>query len=194
MIVSGGGKELGGERAEVEAQIRRLARELDVRVIGPNCIGVFDGSTRLDTFFQPQARMIRPPAGPVAMMSQSGTVGIAFMEDMAAAGMSKFVSYGNRVDVDEADLFSYLAEDPDTAVIALYMEGLENGRKLPRSRAPHVAAAQARRRLQVRPHALSGRGGPDPHRLFWPAPTRWPREPSARPVSSPSTATRTWSQ
>ncbi len=128
VIVSGGGKELGGERAAVEAQVRRLARELDVRVIGPNCIGVFDGSTRLDTFFQPQARMTRPPAGPVAMMSQSGTVGIAFMEDMAAVGMSKFVSYGNRADVDEADLLSYLAEDPDTAVIALYVEGFENGR------------------------------------------------------------------
>ena len=128
VIVSGGGKELGGERAAVEAQVRRLARELDVRVIGPNCIGVFDGSTRLDTFFQPQARMTRPPAGPVAMMSQSGTVGIAFMEDMAAVGMSKFVSYGNRADVDEADLLSYLAEDPDTAVIAIYAEGFENGR------------------------------------------------------------------
>lgn len=128
VVVSGGGKELGGERAAVEAEIRRLARELDVRVVGPNCIGVFDGRTRLDTFFQPQERMIRPPAGPVAMMSQSGTVGIAFMEDMAAVGMSSFVSYGNRADVDEADLLTYLAEDPDTRVIALYVEGFENGR------------------------------------------------------------------
>ncbi|MFH1834345.1 MAG: acetate--CoA ligase family protein, partial [bacterium] len=128
VVVSGGGKELGGERAVLEAEIRRLARELDVRVIGPNCIGVFDGTTRLDTFFQPHARMSRPPAGPVAMMSQSGTVGIAFLEDMMSAGVSKFVSYGNRVDVDEADLLSYLADDPDTHVIALYVEGFENGR------------------------------------------------------------------
>ena len=127
VVVSGGGKELGGERAAVEAEVRRLAREFEVRVIGPNCIGVFDGRTRLDTFFQPQARMTRPPAGPVAMLSQSGTVGIAFMEDMAAAGMSRFVSYGNRADVDEADLLTYLAEDPDTKVIALYVEGFENG-------------------------------------------------------------------
>ncbi len=127
VVVSGGGKELGGERADVETEVRRLARELEVRVIGPNCIGVFDGRTRLDTFFQPQARMTRPPAGPVAMLSQSGTVGIAFMEDMAAAGMSRFVSYGNRADVDEADLLTYLAEDPDTKVIALYVEGFENG-------------------------------------------------------------------
>lgn len=128
VVVSGGGKELGGERAAMEADVHRLARELDVRVIGPNCIGVFDGRTRLDTFFQPQSRMARPPAGKVAMMSQSGTVGIAFLEDMVPCGMSKFVSYGNRADVDEADLLTYLADDPDTGVIALYVEGFENGR------------------------------------------------------------------
>jgi 3-hydroxypropionyl-CoA synthetase (ADP-forming) len=128
VVVSGGGKELGGDRAAMEAEVHRLARELDVRVIGPNCIGVFDGCTRLDTFFQPQSRMARPPAGKVAMMSQSGTVGIAFLEDMAPCGMSKFVSYGNRADVDEADLLTYLADDPDTGVIALYVEGFENGR------------------------------------------------------------------
>ena len=128
VVVSGGGKELGGERAAMEAAVHRLSRELDVRVIGPNCIGVFDGSTRLDTFFQPQSRMARPPAGKVAMMSQSGTVGIAFLEDMVPCGMSKFVSYGNRADVDEADLLIYLADDPETGVIALYVEGFENGR------------------------------------------------------------------
>ncbi len=127
VVVSGGGKELGGERAVLEAEIRRVARDLGVRVIGPNCIGVFDGITRLDTFFQPQERMTRPPAGPVAMLSQSGTVGIAFLEDAASFGMSKFVSYGNRVDVDEADLLTFLGDDPDTGVIALYVEGSRTG-------------------------------------------------------------------
>ena len=72
--------------------------------------------------------MARPPAGPVAMLSQSGTVGIAFLEDAASFGVSKFVSYGNRVDVDEADLLAFLGDDPDTGVIALYVEGFENGR------------------------------------------------------------------
>jgi 3-hydroxypropionyl-CoA synthetase (ADP-forming) len=141
VVVSGGGKELGGDRAVMEGEVRRLARELDVRVIGPNCIGVFDGATRLDTFFQPQSRMARPPAGRVAMMSQSGTVGIAFLEDMASCGMSKFVSYGNRADVDEADLLSYLAADAETGVIALYVEGFENGRGFLEA-AKHAAAAK----------------------------------------------------
>ena len=99
-----------------------------MRIIGPNCIGVFDGASRLDTFFQVHERMVRPPSGKVAMTTQSGTVGAAFLE-AATYGMSKFVSYGNRVDVDEADLLAYLADDPDTAVIACYVEGLERGRK-----------------------------------------------------------------
>jgi 3-hydroxypropionyl-CoA synthetase (ADP-forming) len=129
VVISGGGKELGGERTELEADIRRLAKTHDVRVVGPNCIGVFDGQTRLDTFFQVQERMLRPKAGPVAMLTQSGTIGAAFLEDVVDIGVSKFVSYGNRTDVDEADLLAYLAGDPKTNLIAIYVEGLEDGRK-----------------------------------------------------------------
>jgi 3-hydroxypropionyl-CoA synthetase (ADP-forming) len=129
VVISGGGKELGGERSELEAEIRRLARAHDVRVVGPNCIGVFDGQTRLDTFFQVQERMVRPKTGPVAVLTQSGTIGAAFLEDMVATGVSKFVSYGNRTDVDEADLLAYLADDPETNLVAMYVEGIEDGRK-----------------------------------------------------------------
>jgi 3-hydroxypropionyl-CoA synthetase (ADP-forming) len=129
VVVSGGGKELGGERAAFEAEVRQLARELDVRVVGPNCIGVFDGYTRLDTFFQVQQRMVRPRPGHIAMITQSGAVGIPFLELAANLGFSKFVSYGNRADVDEADLLTYLAEDPQTHLIAMYVEGFEDGRK-----------------------------------------------------------------
>ena len=128
VIVSGGGKELGGEREELEGRIKTRAAEAGVRVIGPNCIGIFDGQSRLDTFFQVHERMVRPPAGKVAMITQSGTGGCAFLE-AASFGVSKFVSYGNRVDVDEADLLAYLAEDRHTAVIACYVEGFDQGRK-----------------------------------------------------------------
>ena len=129
VVVSGGGKELGGASVELEAEIRHLARSLDVRVVGPNCIGVFDGQTRLDCFFQVHERMLRPKFGRVAMLTQSGTMGAAFLEDAVSIGVSKFVSYGNRTDVDEADLLAYLADDPETDLIALYVEGLEDGRK-----------------------------------------------------------------
>jgi 3-hydroxypropionyl-CoA synthetase (ADP-forming) len=73
--------------------------------------------------------MIRPRKGDVAFLSQSGTVGIAFMESSDTFGMSKMISYGNRSDVDEADMIWYLSEDPQTKVIGLYVEGLGDGRK-----------------------------------------------------------------
>lgn len=129
IIISGGGKELGGERKELEATIKSLAKQNDLRIIGCNCIGVFDGETRLDTFFQVHERMARPKKGPIAMFTQSGTVGAAFLEAVQDVGVSKFVSYGNRIDVDEADLIAYLANDPNTEVIACYIEGLGDGRK-----------------------------------------------------------------
>src|SRR5918998_85268 len=129
VIISGGGKELGGERATIESQIRELSKELQIRIIGPNCIGMFNGENRLDCAFQGHARMIRPRKGDVAFLSQSGTVGIAFMESSDTFGMSKMISYGNRSDVDEADMIWYLGEDPSTKVIGLYVEGLGDGRK-----------------------------------------------------------------
>jgi 3-hydroxypropionyl-CoA synthetase (ADP-forming) len=129
VIISGGGKELGGERAAIEQQIKELSSQLKIRIIGPNCIGMFNGENRLDCAFQGHARMIRPKNGDVAFLSQSGTVGIAFMETSDAFGMSKMISYGNRSDVDEADMIWYLSEDPDTKVVGLYVEGLGDGRK-----------------------------------------------------------------
>ena len=129
VIISGGGKELGGERAAIEKRVQDLSRELNVRIIGPNCIGIFNGENRLDCAFQGHLRMIRPRQGNVAFLSQSGTVGIAFMETADAFGLSKMISYGNRSDVDEADMIHYLAQDPDTNVIGLYVEGLGDGRK-----------------------------------------------------------------
>jgi len=130
VIVAGGGKELGGDMVEVERQIRQAATAFDVRVVGPNCIGIFDGHSRMDTFFQVQERLQRPVAGSIAMITQSGTVGCIFLEQAAALGVSKFVSYGNRTDVDEADLLAFLVDDPETDLIAMYVEGLEDGRKL----------------------------------------------------------------
>ena len=129
VIISGGGKELGGDRAAIENEIKKLSSQLKVRIIGPNCIGMFNADNRLDCAFQGHERMVRPQRGEVAFLSQSGTVGIAFMETSDSFGMSKMISYGNRSDVDEADMIWYLGEDPSTKVIGLYVEGLGDGRK-----------------------------------------------------------------
>ena len=129
VIISGGGKELGGENSQFEKGIREEGRSADVRMIGPNCTGVFDGVSRIATFFQTQDRMARPKDGSVAFMTQSGTIGNALLEDSQVFGVRSFVSYGNRVDVDEADLLQFWGEDPEIKVIGMYVEGFENGRK-----------------------------------------------------------------
>ena len=129
VIVSGGGKELGGERAEYESEVKRLSEKHKIRIIGPNCIGMFNAANRLDCAFQGQERMIRSKLGNVAFFSQSGTMGISMLESADVFGLSKMISFGNRSDVDEADMIWYAANDPQTQVIGLYVEGFGDGRK-----------------------------------------------------------------
>jgi 3-hydroxypropionyl-CoA synthetase (ADP-forming) len=133
LIVSGGGKELGGEQVALEQEIQRRAREYGIRVIGPNCIGCYNAKNRFDAFFQVHERMLRPKPGGIAFMTQSGTYGASFLEECEHSGASKMISYGNRVDVDEADMIAYLARDPDTRVVGSYIEGLGDGRKFLRA-------------------------------------------------------------
>ncbi|MEM2004104.1 MAG: acetate--CoA ligase family protein [Nitrososphaerota archaeon] len=131
IIVSGGFKEVGGSNVDLESEVVKIARRYGMRIIGPNCIGVFDGKSRFDTFFQSHERMVRPPHGPLSFITQSGTYGVAFLEEAAedGVGVSKMVSFGNKADVDEADLVRYLGADEDTRVIAIYMEAVVNGRR-----------------------------------------------------------------
>ncbi len=130
IIFTGGGKELGGERAGIEQEIRKLARQLKVRIIGPNCIGLYNSENYLDCVFRGDQTRETPLKGQVAFVSQSGTIGAAFMDSCSRSfGLSKMVSYGNRVDVDEADILWYLSNDPNTSVIGMYFEGLGDGRK-----------------------------------------------------------------
>ena len=129
VIVSGGGKELGGDRAAMEAEVKELSIKHKIRVIGPNCIGMFNAANRLDCAFQGQERMVRSKLGHVAFFSQSGTMGISMLESADLFGLSKMISFGNRSDVDEADMIWYAANDPQTKVIGLYVEGFGDGRK-----------------------------------------------------------------
>ncbi len=129
VIVSGGGKELGGDRAVLESKVKELSLKYKIRVIGPNCIGIFNAENRFDSTFFDESRMIRPQLGNVAFFSQSGTLGISMLESADLFGLSKMISYGNRSDVDEADMIWYAANDPQTKVIGLYVEGFGDGRK-----------------------------------------------------------------
>ena len=90
---------------------------------------MFNAANRLDCAFQGQERMLRSKLGNVAFFSQSGTMGISMLESADVFGLSKMVSFGNRSDVDEADMIWYAANDPQTKVIGLYVEGFGDGRK-----------------------------------------------------------------
>ncbi|MEM0045717.1 MAG: CoA-binding protein [Desulfurococcaceae archaeon] len=129
IVISGGFRETGTpEGAALEDELVRVARDYGVRIIGPNCIGIFDNWSGVDTFFV--SKMKRPPRGHVAFISQSGAFASALMDWMAyhGIGVSRAISYGNKVDVDDVELLEFLGEDDKTKVILMYIEGFKEGR------------------------------------------------------------------
>lgn len=132
IVISAGFKELGtSEGVEREKLLIKIARRYGIRVIGPNCMGVYVPKIGLNTTFLNPQRMDFPKHGNIAFVSQSGAFGIAVLDwaAMRGIGMSKFVSIGNKCDVDDADMLEYLLGDEDTLVITMYIEGVEDGRR-----------------------------------------------------------------
>jgi len=127
VIVSAGFKEIGGEGLEIEKKIVALCREAGVRLVGPNCLGVINPVSDVSLNASFSARM--PKAGNVSFMSQSGALCTAVLDFATDRefGFSKFISIGNKADVDEVDLLRYFHEDPDTEVIMIYVEELQRG-------------------------------------------------------------------
>jgi acyl-CoA synthetase (NDP forming) len=118
------------ERIELEAQVLARARELGIRVIGPNCMGLYVPSSKLA--FNPD---VPKEPGPVALISQSGANAGEFIRMGALRGLrySKVISYGNAADLSEADFLDYCAWDPETKIIAAYIEGVKDGQRFMRS-------------------------------------------------------------
>ncbi|WP_048151578.1 acetate--CoA ligase family protein [Palaeococcus ferrophilus] len=131
VIITGGFGELGEEGKRMEQEILEIARENGIRVIGPNCVGVYVPDTGVDTVFLPESKMDRPKSGEIAFVSQSGAFAAAMLDwaAMAGIGISKMVSYGNKLDVDDADLMDYFIHDDATKVVTFYIEGVKDGRK-----------------------------------------------------------------
>lgn len=129
-IISGGFAESG--RKDLQDELVAMARDVNFPFIGPNCLGIY-APTRFDTFFLPGERLIRPDTGRVAIVSQSGGVLVDQMVKFAeqGIGLSLAVSIGNKAQIRELHLLEHLAQDPQTKVIAFYIEGFEKneGRK-----------------------------------------------------------------
>jgi len=126
IIVTGGFSEAGDEGEALQNEVARIAKEHDVRLIGPNCQGVNNPYHPLCASWP-----LLTQKGRVAVISQSGTVGAAMMDwfSVEELGVSSFVSLGNRADVSELDLMEYFEEDPNTSVIAIYLEGTKDAER-----------------------------------------------------------------
>lgn len=129
IIITSGFREVGN--IDLENKLARTLKKYKIRAIGVNGLGTFDAYTGMDTFFLPRYKLERPDKGDISFISQSGATGSVVMDWMAMKGykISKFVSYGNATDVDEADLTEYLGQDKSTKVICCYFEGVKEGRK-----------------------------------------------------------------
>ncbi|MCD6482887.1 MAG: CoA-binding protein [Candidatus Aenigmarchaeota archaeon] len=130
VIITAGFSEVGNEAGE--EKLIKIANKYDIRFIGPNTLGILDNYSNLDCIFVPEEKMKRPKKGNISFISQSGALAVALLDQVAKEGygISKFISYGNATQTDESDLIEFLAKDKNTKVIAWYVEGIKNAKKL----------------------------------------------------------------
>ncbi len=131
IIISAGFREMGVEGMEMEEQIKRVARENDMSILGPNCLGVLDNYSNFTTSFLSWERVSCPKKGSLSILSQSGAFAVALLDlaSQEGLGIAKMVNYGNRLDVGESTLLPFLRDDVHTRVIAIYMESVDHGRR-----------------------------------------------------------------
>lgn len=131
IIISGGFGEVGGKGIVLEKEIKSICKQGDINVIGPNCIGVLDNYSDFTTSFLPWSKVERPGKGNISILTQSGSYAVSLMDLLAQEniGVSKIVSYGNRVGVGESELIEYLTDDDSTNVIGIYMESVDDGKR-----------------------------------------------------------------
>jgi acetyl coenzyme A synthetase (ADP forming)-like protein len=129
-VISAGFAEIGPDGVRRQEQLLAAARAHGVRLVGPNCLGIAVTRPHLNATFAPRAF----PPGNVGLSSQSGALGLGLLEaaDARGVGVSAFVSIGNKADVSSNDLLEYWEDDPDTAVVLLYLESFGNPRKFGR--------------------------------------------------------------
>lgn len=129
IVASSGFAEIGNQ--ELQEEIGRIGRETGVRLLGPNCMGIYNPYHRLDTLFFTLKRVKRPPKGNVTVISQSGAILTSLLDVLGEEriGVSKALNYGNAVDINESDLFGYIAGDDRTELVVSYVESVEDGRR-----------------------------------------------------------------
>lgn len=130
IIQSGGFRELGEKGASLEEKLQEVAERHEIKFVGPNCLGVVVPRSGFAPIFVPLGGVY--PPGEVSVAAQSGGVGMAYLYLMASEhiGLARFASMGNKLSLDEADYVRSFDADPETKVIALYLESIGRGRAL----------------------------------------------------------------
>ncbi len=126
VIVSGGFSEVGND--DIQQRVVDIAKEASFPFVGPNCLGIYSPD-RVDTFFLPGERLIRPRKGNIGFISQSGGVLVDQMVKFAGQGIgiSLAISIGNKAYIRETEMLDYFDQDVETRVIAFYIEGFDKG-------------------------------------------------------------------
>ncbi|MDY6879773.1 MAG: acetate--CoA ligase family protein [Thermodesulfobacteriota bacterium] len=129
IIESGGFSEMGGEGISLQARCLAAAKEHGIRFIGPNCLGAINVESGLCVPFSRVNRDLLK--GSVSILAQSGGVGLGYLRflDEERIGVNKFVSLGNKVDINENELLEYLIHDRHTKIILMYLEAFTDGRR-----------------------------------------------------------------
>jgi len=129
IVITAGFKEVDEEGAKLEQKLKDIAKKYSIQVIGPNCLGVMnlDPKTMMNSTFL----KITPKSGEIALISQSGAICAALVEDASAQGIgfSAVLSMGNKADMSEIDILKILAEHKQTKVIVMYLEDMGNGQE-----------------------------------------------------------------
>ncbi len=128
IVIAAGFAEVGGEGIALQDELAQVADDGGVTLVGPNCMGVLCTSAHLNAV---GFVALRPEPGPLSVISQSGNIGTQLLmtAERRGVGVEKFVSSGNQATTDANDFLEYLADDPKTGVIVLYLEGLGDGRR-----------------------------------------------------------------
>ena len=129
IVITAGFKEVDEEGAKLEQQLKDIAKKYKLQIIGPNCLGVMNLEPK--TMMNSTFLKITPKSGEIALISQSGAICAALVEDASAQGIgfSAVISMGNKADMSEIDMLKMLAEHKQTKVIVMYLEDMGNGQE-----------------------------------------------------------------
>ncbi len=130
IAVSGGFAETGNR--DLQEEMKTMAHRCGVRVVGPNCLGIFSAPDRFNSFFLSPKELHLPKPGSIALISQSGAFLSMMLNQLAerGVGVHRAINFGNRVDVGECDALEAFANDPEVQVIGLYLESFQDGGRL----------------------------------------------------------------